>query len=77
LLLQKLKKNIFLFFEFKNKNILKNTKIIKTLHTSALTRSKSSYGAKIATDSKLRGLEKVVFLRSQNHNFEKFRGPKM
>jgi len=33
-------------------------------------------GAKIATKSKLRGLERVVFLEGQNHNFEKLKGQK-
>jgi len=38
---------------------------------------KIGVGAKIATKSKLRGLERVVFLRGQNHNFEKLTAPKI
>jgi len=45
---------------------IKNTKIIKTLPTSTLTGSKLGCGAKIATESKLKGLRKSCF----------FRGPK-
>jgi len=34
-------------------------------------------GAKIATESKLRGPEKLFFLEGQNHNFGNFRRPKV
>jgi len=38
---------------------------------------KIGVGAKIATESKLRGPEKSCFLGGQNHNFGKLRGPKV
>jgi len=38
---------------------------------------KIGVGAKIATESKLRGLERVVFLGGKNHNFKKLRGLKV
>jgi len=42
-----------------------------------LTESKLTWGAKIATESKLRGLKRVVFLEGQNDNFGKLRRPKV
>jgi len=45
--------------------------------TCPLTGLKLVEGAKIATESKLRGPEKNCFFRGQNHNFEKLRGPKV
>jgi len=32
---------------------------------------------KIATESKLKGLKKVIVLEGQNHNFGKLRAPKV
>jgi len=45
--------------------------------TCPLTGSKLAQKAKIATESKLMGLKKVVFLGGQNHNFRKLRGSKV
>jgi len=46
--------------------------------TCPLTESKLAWGAKIATESKLRRPGKsYFFVRGQNHNFSKLRGLKV
>jgi len=40
-----------------------------------LTESKLAWGAKIATESKVRGPKKSCFFMEKNHNFRKLSGP--
>ena len=67
------KKIIYFYFYFL---IRKLKKIQKCVHVS-VDWVKIGLGAKIATESKLRGLEKSCLFRGQNHNFGKLKGLKV